>query len=260
MRFRDLDFRPMWILPLALLAGVLTAGQCRAATAPGDAREATIVMEADNPLYSFVRQFRERHGISVTYEEPAVAPGVGGRAAAASGGGTGEAGAALSVRYQVSTASGKPEDPAGAIREALATHQAAGGAVRFEVVEDGTAYHVIPVEMRAAGGRWVKVAPLLDTPLELARESRFVDNTVLEILAKLERATGQKVVWGYAPTNWVARTSVELGGDRPETARQLLAGALAGGRWTWELLYDQRLKVYSLGVHALGTPRPGSGR
>jgi hypothetical protein len=261
MRIRDLDFRPMWTLPLLLLAGDGSTGsRCWAAPGALDARPATIVMEPDRPLYSFARQFRERHGISVTYEEPAIAAEADGPAATGAGGGKATASVLLTVRYQVSVASGQPEDPAGVIRDALAAYDAAGAAVRFELVEDGAAYHIVPVEMRGGGGIWVKVAPVLATRVELARDTRPVSDTVLQILGKVEQATGEKILWGYAPVNWAERTRVELGGRSQEAARDLLDGALAGAPWTWELLYDARLQAYVLRVHPVGAPGPGHGR
>jgi hypothetical protein len=271
MRIRDLDFRPMLTLPLLLVGDGSMAGRCWAAPGAVDARSATIVMEPDRPLYSFARQFRERHGISVTYEEPAGAAtesgaASAGRDAAAGSSGAGAKGgepaanaAGLSVSYQVSIASGQPENPAGAIRDALAAYHAAGATVRFELLEDGAAYHIVPLEMRGAGEIWFKVAPVLGTRVELARARRSVSDTVFLILGKVEQATGEKIVWGYAPLNWAAQTRIELGG-RQETARELLDDALAGAHWTWELIYGPWLKAYFLSVEPVGAPGPGHGR
>jgi hypothetical protein len=271
MRLRDLDFRLIWTLPLLVLAGDGSmAGRCWAAAGAGEAGSATIVMAADRPLYSFARQFRQRHGISVTYEEPpgdASGGGVagaggdaGGTAAGARRGDVAASSAGLSVTYQVSAAGGRPENPAGVIRDALAVYHAAGATVRFELLEDGAGYHILPIERRSAAGTWLKVAPVLGTRIELARETRPVSDTVLLILGKVKQATGEEIVWGYAPVNWAERTRVELGGHPQETARQLLDDALASSPWTWELLYDARLKAYVLSVEPVGPPGGGNGR
>ncbi|HXO28946.1 MAG TPA: hypothetical protein VOA80_16470 [Thermoanaerobaculia bacterium] len=276
MRSRDLDFRPVWILACLLAAGAPTAGRCWAAPAPGEDREAVLLMEADCPVYSFVLLFRARHGIDVVYEEPAAVAEDGadkeglplqragcyeisGCVVVEAGGSKPAAEPALSillgVRYRVAGATGQPQDPASAIRAALAAWEAAGGTVRFELIENGAAYHLVPRAVRSAGGGWIKVSALLDTPVELARKSRTVFDTVSMILGKLEQATGQKIEWGNAAINWVEQTSVELGG-RPESARELLDGAVAAGRWTWELLYDKRRKAYDFHMAPLGAPKP----
>jgi hypothetical protein len=126
-----LALRAMWTLPLVLLAalGAMAGRDWTALAAADDSHIATILMEVDRPLGSFARQFRERHGISVTYEDPlddAAAWDVSGAGADGSAGGGAPAAAGgdavkaiwLSVSYRVSVASGQPEDPAGAIREA----------------------------------------------------------------------------------------------------------------------------------------------
>src|SRR6202023_2620577 len=253
MRSRDLDFRPVWILACLLAAGAPTAGRCWAAPAPGEDREAVLLMEADCPVYSFVLLFRARHGIDVVYEEPAAVAEDG---ADKEGLPLQRAGCyEISGCVVVEAGGSKPAaEPALSILLGV-RYRAAGGTVRFELIENGAAYHLVPRAVRSAGGGWIKVSALLDTPVELARKSRTVFDTVSMILGKLEQATGQKIEWGNAAINWVEQTSVELGG-RPESARELLDGAVAAGRWTWELLYDKRRKAYDFHMAPLGAPKP----
>jgi hypothetical protein len=264
VRHPGLARRATWTLPLLLLllaiAGAIP-GRCWAAPAAADGlRPATIIMEEDRPLASFARQFRERHGIGVTYEDPLGDAAEGDAAGAGIGAPAAARGAAvnaiwLSVSYRVSAASGQVEDPAGVIREALAAYHAAGATIHFKLLEKGAIYHIVPFERLDSSGAWVQVTPALDTHVDLARAVRLVFDTVFQILGQVEQATGVKVIWGYAPLNWVLSTRVELGGS-PATARELLDGVLAGAPWTWDLLYSTRLKTYVLSVWPLSAGAP----
>lgn len=230
-------------LPLLFWGGLLP-GVSRAADVAGSRTETIRVEAADRPLYAFSLELQKRLPVAVTYEEPAAteasaAPGLGDRRAAA---GT------MEFTYQVSTATGLPADVAGMLENAIADHEAAGSQVRFKVIQGGQgAYHLVPVAARNARGKWVKVTPLLDTPVTLTAAERPVDDVLRAIRDALIRSSGVNFLLGEVPVNWASSTQVKLGG-RPESARDLLGEALAGGHFTWQLLYDARLKSYVLRI------------
>lgn len=230
-------------LPLLLLGGLLPGASWAADVAKS--RTETIRVEAaDRPLYSFSLELQKRLPVAVTYEEPATAeaPGAMGRTGTRAPAGT------LEVTYQVVASTGMPADTASVLENAIADHEAAGSRVRFKVIQGSQGiYHVVPVAARNAKGRWVKVRPLLDTPVELTAAERPVGDALLAIRDALIRDTGVNVVLGEVPVNWASNTNVTLGG-KPESARELLGEALAGGHFTWQLLYDAKLKSYVLRI------------
>ncbi len=121
------------------------------------------------------------------------------------------------------------------------------------MTEDHGVYHLVPSAMRNAKGKWVRIVPLLDTPIALPEGERPVDEVLLAIRDALQRDTGAKVILGEVPINRVSRTKVRLGGGT-ESARELLDEALAGGQLTWQLLYDAKLKSYVLRIQPLAAP------
>jgi hypothetical protein len=244
MKTRDLRIRT-WAL-LGLLSGVLP-GMAWAAADVTESRAETISVTADRPLYAFSLELNKRHPVAVTYEEPAPAAENAGKRATPG---------ALVVRYQVAAATGMPEDVAGLLEDAIAAHDTAGGDVRFKMNENDGTYHIVPAAVRNARGRWVKIVPLLDTPVTLAAQEWQADDVLLAIRDALQREAGAKVLLAEVPINWASRTKVQLSGQQ-ESARELLDEALAGGRFTWQLLYDRKLKAYVLRIQPLAAVEPG---
>jgi len=246
MHLRRLQTWPLFLLLVAVLP--VPAGGA-------ESQFETIRVTADRPLYSFSLELQKRSPIAVTYEEPApdVAPFA---AAAREPAGSPSSPASLIVRYRVSAATGMPEDPAALLEEAITAHQSAGSSVRFKLIEDEKMYHIVPMEARNLQGRWVKIVPLFDARITLPEAEREVGQTLIAIREALHQATGQEILLGEVPVNWVTSHYVRLGG-KAQTVRQLLDEALAGGRFTWQLLYDARLRGYVLRIQPLAAPRQG---
>lgn len=219
-----------------------------AAEVPKSRTETIRVEASDRPLYSFSLELQKRLPVAVTYEEPATAeaPVAKGRVGAPAAG-------TLEVTYQLVAATGMPANTASVLENAVADLEASGSRVRFKVVQGGQEiYHVVPVAVRNAEGKWVKVTPILDTPIALTAAERPVDEVLLAIRDELIRITGANVVLGEVPVNWASNTKVQLGG-KAQSARDLLGEALAGGHFTWQLLYDARLKAYVLRIQLRAT-------
>jgi hypothetical protein len=88
---------------------------------------------------------------------------------------------------------------------------------------------IVGTKVRDETGALQEVAPLLDTLVTLASESRSLYDTVSAILDALRNSAGKKVIMMSIPNNEFRSTQLTLGGhDVP--ARQLLNQALASTR------------------------------
>jgi hypothetical protein len=225
-----------WAL-LGLLSGALS-GIFGVVADAAETRTETISVTADRPLYAFTLELKKRHPVAVTYEEvPPRAP------SAAEKAGQWAAPGALVVEFRVSPLTGIPEDMAAVLKDAIAAHERTVGDVRSKVIEDDGTFHIVPDMVRNARGSWDKIIPLLDTPIALPAQEMEVGDVLRAIRDALQRDAGAKVILAEVPVNWAINTKVRLSG-RTESAREALGEALAGGRFTWQLLYDVKLKAY----------------
>jgi hypothetical protein len=239
-----------WAL-LVALSGTLPGIAAVAAVAADDGAESRterIRVTAERPLYAFSLELAKRHPVAVTYEEaPAPASSTAGTAGSA---GKRATPGTLVVEVRVLAATGKPEDLGAVLADAIAAQDSAGGDLRFRVLEDRGTFHIVPDGVRDAGGKWVKVVPVLDTPITLPAEERPVAGVLAAIRDALARDAGAKVVLAEVPVNWAIQTKVQLSG-RTESARELLGEALASRPFTWQLLYDPKLEAYVLRIQPL---------
>ena len=240
MNVKDFKLHRFWTWPVVVLLGGMLSSPGLAASLPEDRPLETIYVTAERPLYAFTLELQKRHPLVVTYEETAAGLPT-----------TDATPPPLVVRYRVSTVTGMPETPAAVLEDAIATHEAAGSDVRFKLIEDRGIFHLVPAAARDAAGRWAKVVPLLDTPIAVPAGEQEVGEALIAIRKALLRATGSEILLAEVPVNWVTRNYVRLSGE-PQTARALLDEVLAGGPFTWQLLYDRKLKGYVFRIQFLG--------
>jgi hypothetical protein len=227
----------------------------------------TLRIEDHRPLAKAIYELRLRHGMVVTYEDPPyvhhseilditeqfpdasrrLERGLGPRLLAVGRG-------RLASSYIV-TPEGLPEDPQALLQDLLDFHAAAGNPGRFELREDGRAFHVVPTTMVGEDGRPAAVPPLMDARIVLARGERPVDQALDEFAQALRDATGAQIAMVSSPL--FGERSVEVWADN-EPARQVLWRILDIGahRFTWGLAFDPTTRSWMFIVSLVHSP-PG---
>jgi hypothetical protein len=229
------------------------------------------------PVAKAVEVLSQRHGIVITYEDPAYAfegdlkdvtaaasrsPLKPGQRVLIPRGG------AIQLSYSLSTSTGKPDNPAALVRKVLDTWIASGGGSQFELIQQGDAFHVVPVMVRGSGGAWVATRSVLDTPITLALRPRSGTEMVDAICSALS-AGRVRVAVGMAPESALANAQVAEGGTN-EPARDILSRTLnqlsketaskfgEGGdqAYVWQLLFDPTAKSYFLNLSVLPRLKP----
>ena len=110
-------------------------------------------------------------------------------------------------------------------------------------------FTVMGNRIRNEGGAIEQIAPVLDTPVTIATETRTIYDTVAAILQALSKATGKKAIMMSVPNNTFERTQASIGGTNVP-ARQLLKQALASTHrpLQYDLGYDPDGPIYLLNV------------
>lgn len=250
---------------LALLLACVTAG-----AADANAPELQLAVTDPRPVAQAVAVLSERHGIAITYEDPRyefegdlkdvtievsrspIKPGQ--RILVPLGG-------SLELTYSISPTSGKPEQVDALIRKILDTHVANGGGSQFELTQDGSTFHVVPVMLKSSQGTWKATTSVLDTPINVAIEQRSGIQMVDAICEALTDAARVRVVVGVEPLNAMANAQIVDGGTN-EAAGAMLSRVLQRltrqsaerfGKdferpYVWQLLFDPTTQGYFLNL------------
>ncbi len=115
-------------------------------------------------------------------------------------------------------------------------------------------FTIVGTRVRDEDGTLREVSPLLDTRINLSRQTRTASDTVEQILLALSSATGKKIIIMSLPENILRSTEVTMGSDDAAPARQLLQQALDSTRRLieYDLGYDPDGPVYILNVYLAG--------
>jgi hypothetical protein len=104
-------------------------------------------------------------------------------------------------------------------------------------------------QVRDESGGLREMTPLLDTPLEIPKARRNVDETIETLLSALESTTGERIIFASASTSAFRMTQATVGGEK-RPARQLLLQSLAsmGQPVEYDLFFNPDAPVYILNV------------
>jgi len=259
-----------WLLvKLVALAGVLASvstNYCGAGET-GPPANLEISVDASRPIAVALDLLEQRHGVAITYEDPRYAhesdiADVTDRVRRDSGGnpeGTHPRvliprHGRLHVIYVMRGKTSQLDDIAAVIRlllEAHAEQRLPGG---FRMERSGTLFHVVPIAVKGEDGGLVEAGSVLDAKIDLLKEERTGLETLEAICAALHQVTGEHVVLGLTPLNWLIDRRVSVGAS-DEAARAVLGRVLAGIEpsmsWSWRLFYDPGLKWHVLNLYVV---------
>ncbi len=158
-------------------------------------------------------------------------------------------GGPLTVTYNVSSDTGMPSSAADLIQTALNVH-AAGAGASFRLLQSGSALHVVPARVRNRSGQLEEQGSLLDAAITLPPEERDGVEALEAICHAVAASTQTRVSVGAIPLNLLRRnrsTQTVLNSVARDVLTQTLA--YAGGKLSWQLLYDPGLDEYFLNLH-----------
>jgi hypothetical protein len=179
----------------ALAEAAIAAMLCGSAPAQST-RSQSILLDNPRPLAEALETLKTRHRRAITYEDPRYLyaddikditlevrkdlarfpPGQAPRVLIPLGG-------RIDFEYDVSAATGDPEDWDALLDELLESHAAAGRGARFRVERSGDVYHVIPAQIRNTSGQWVKTASILDAYITVP-EQEFTKLAAVEAVVQ----------------------------------------------------------------------------
>ncbi|HVI08304.1 MAG TPA: hypothetical protein VND65_08420 [Candidatus Binatia bacterium] len=125
---------------------------------------------------------------------------------------------------------------------------------RFEVRRVGGDYCIVGIAARDDKGAIAPRPPLLDSPVTIESAERSVADTVNLIGRAAAADPASTFAIGVAPSSFIARTMVKIGGSKMP-ARDLLAQCLKASqrRFSWRLLFDPASKGYFLSLDTAPT-------
>lgn len=213
-----------------------------------------VTVNRKRPLAEAVRALEQRHGVVITYEDPPyrhssqlVNDSLPGRRPSFV-----PRGGPFAFEYVL-----PPLPSAMAMKPVLTAvvrqYYATGYAGKFDVLQNGDMFHIMPISRRAENGWEEPYDALLSTELSIVASG--TEPSAMDALADLAEnlrvATGTSVVLGTLPVNLLNSTKVpEWSGHtaaRSELTRILTS---TGRRLSWRLLYDAK-GLFVLNVHML---------
>ena len=259
MPFRELHSAPLQ--RLLILLSVVIAAPLASEVQAGDTLMLSIDATGGAPLATVARVLERRHGMAITYEDPVfadpadlapAAPALAGSSAGTLRQGVRSANVKLS--YAVSPATGRPEDLAAIVRQAIGLHEGQGNPGRFRVERDGAVLHIIPAQVKDASGQWRDATPVLDTELDFPAADRNLEDTITLILQQVSQVSGVRVVSVQEPINVERRIPLRLGAARAR-ARDLLTQAIGSlpKPSSWSLRYMPGGKRLALEIHSVSS-------
>jgi hypothetical protein len=226
----------------------------------------SISVNNSRPLATVIKDFEDRYGWIVTYEDPRyvhqndildVTEAVrnpasqirnDARALVPKGG-------RFDVTYDRPASDSTLMAVQSIVRGIVQQYNATGHPGTFDVVSLDNALHVVPVAVTAADGTSLVNPSVLEMRVSLPeRKGRTVFQTIEHVLTQIENASKQKIVVGTVPTKLLMDSPYEAA-DANATARQVIRRALqATGRdLSWRLLYGPDVKHYALNIRVVNT-------
>jgi len=221
----------------------------------------SIAVNSGRPLASVIKEFEDRYGWIVTYEDPRysyqkdlkdVTEAVRNPASTNVSG----------LRVVVPKAGPlvvsfvRPSPDAGAsqvlevVRSLVQNHNGSGYPGVFEAISADDLIHVVPTQVVARDGGIASNSSVLDVSMSLpTQEKRNAFQTIEAVLAKVESVTGFKIAIGTVPTALLVGTVAEEE-VLNQSARHILARTLraTGKGLSWRLLYGPDVRYYALNL------------
>ena len=161
-------------------------------------------------------------------------------------------GGALTVDYDVATATNAPSDRATVIQQLLDAQAASGNPGRFRLERNGQIVHVIPAFSKNSAGELVPEEPVLDAVITVPAGDRTGMQKLDAICEAISQVTQTRVVVGVVPLNLFFQHRDQQGAVS-QKARDALAQILEavgnGTSLSWQLLYDPGMRIYVLNIH-----------
>ena len=237
-----------------LALGLLTA----AAEGEGDGFVSFPVKVSDpRPLAAAALQLQQRYGVAISYEDPPFShpqdlvevlvespvPGAEETAILIPAGG------GLEMKLGAEAGASVQLDPAAVLASLVMIYEKGDQPGRFQVVQDGEMFHLLPTAMRQGTGALGPVTPLLDTVISLDGSPRRADVVLHKIRNKLHSASGVNIEVGMTPVQLLYDSTVSVGGTNLP-ARDLLVqfSEALPMPVTWRLLWDATLETYYLNL------------
>ena len=226
----------------------------------------TISVDDPRPLAKAIRTLEDRHGITVTYEDPpylhqsqiadvtdsvARTPMREGKRVLVPRGGPFDFG------YIVGSSDPSPQMHE-ILRRLVADYNTRGYAGRFRVLRSDGYFHVVPTILRNRNGGDEAYGAILNTSITISQQAPAL-KVITEVARILTQQTGAAVFVGTVPRGRSMQAVVTISAKN-EPARSVLARTLAasGARLSWALYYGPQSSPprYVLNIH--GVPLPTS--
>lgn len=205
-------------------------------------RRATLSVHRGRLLQALARTLINQYGWRVTFEE---APNVylgdyidatrdfsyGYRVFHARGG-------RLEFSYDLGS-DGRPEDPAGVLRTAIAAYHRDGYPGRYELLTAGKYLHIVPTARQNEDGVWESVRSPLEAVVSLDGGDRFPSRVLDHLVELMTQASRHETVVGMEPFYRGDQPRIEERFEKTK-AREILRSLIetAGKPRVWLLLYS----------------------
>jgi hypothetical protein len=238
------SMKKLWPWTMVILATAICAG---ALAASEPAELLVTVDKMPRPVAAAVEGLQSRHGIVITYEDPAYQfagdladvpkQDQDARPHGQTARGLVPRAGSLEVRY-TARADGEIEITA-VLADILAAHEAADGAGRFQILVHEGHYHVVPSATRTANGQWVAAISPFDRLIDIADEERTVLETIELVLEQVATVSGQQVELMMFSRKTMNTQRIRLTAVQ-EPAREILERALSPIPYplSWNLYFD----------------------
>ena len=204
-------------------------------------RRATLSVHRGRLLQALARTFINQYGWRVTFEE---APNVylgdyidatrdfsyGYRVFHLRGG-------RLEFSYDLGS-DGRPEDPAGVLRAAIAAYHRGGYPGRYKLITAGEYLHIVPTERKNEGGVWESISSPLEAVVSLDGGNRFPSRVLDHLVELMNQASRHETGVAREPFYQGMQPRIEQRFERTEV-REVLRSLIetAGRPRVWNLLY-----------------------
>ena len=135
------------------------------------------------------------------------------------------------------------------LRTAIEAYHRGGFPGRYKLLTVGEYLHIVPTATRDERGVWVPAESPLETVVSIEGGGRFPDPVVTELLQKVSRASGYRVVIGRAPFTYGIQPRIA---DRFQQvkARAVLRRIIGatGKQRIWYMMYWIKHRQYFLSV------------
>lgn len=214
---------------------------------------ATFSVDYPRPLESVVYTFVQEYGWLITFEEAPVMysgdmidvtvnPSVGIRAYNPRGG-------RLEFSYRLRQAGRPPEDPMPVLKAAIEAHHRAGFPGRYEVVQVGGYFHIVPTAHYNERGVLELVQSPLDALVTVDGGGRPSWPFFNDLVRAVERSSGYRILIGHNPFYQGDQPTIEQRFENVQ-ARTILRALIqaAGKPRRWYLLSVPGQKQYALSI------------